>query len=81
MSLHFEPEMMKRMGRRKEETIEGRNDKLLNPLEERQRKLEERLMEAEEEIEKMKEAIGLEEKEVPSKLNLSKLYIMKVPSI
>ena len=41
------------MGKRKEKMVEGKNEKILNPFEESQRKmrkLEERLEEAEEEI-------------------------------
>ena len=63
LNLPFEPELMlERMERRKDKMVEGRNEKVMNPFEENQRKmrkLEERLEEAEEDIEKIKAVLNM----------------------
>ena len=73
------PELMEEtIKKKKEKMLEGRNERIMSPAEESQkkmRKLEERLEKAEEEIEEIKEFL-LEK--VPPKLDLSKFYLIEV---
>ena len=75
------PELMEEtIKKKKEKMLEGRNERIMSPAEESQkkmRKLEERLEKAEEEIEEIKEFL-LQKEKVPPELNLCKFYLIEM---